>query len=253
MVYELQKAGFLKRTAAWLLDAILVSILAVGIAWILSAALGYDEYSDRVNDAYDRYEDQYGISFSSSQEEYLTWTEEERQNYDRAYEALISDEDAMYAYNMVVNLSMLIASLSILAAVMGLEFAVPVLFKEGRTVGKRVFGLSVVRSDCVRMSTVQLFVRTLLGKFAVETMIPIYLIMMIFWGMIGSGGTLILLVLLLAQIIALVATRRNAAIHDLLAGTAVVDYASQMVFDSPEALLAYQKKIHAELAARQDY
>ena len=119
--------------------------------------------------------------------------------------------------------------------------------------GKRIFGLCVIRTDCVKMSPVQLFVRTLLGKFAVETMIPIYLIMMIFWGIVGLGGTLVLVLLLLVEIILLIATRRNAAIHDLLAGTVVADYTSQMIFDSSEALLAYQKRIHAEQAARQDY
>ena len=253
MVYDLQKASFLKRAAAWLLDAILVVILAVGIASLLSAAVGYDRHSDTVSDAYARYEVEYGVEFDVSQEEYMSWPEEKQQAYDAAYEALINDEDAMYAYNLVVNLSLLIASLSILVAVMGLEFVVPVLFKEGRTVGKRVFGLCVVRSDCVRMTNVQLFVRTLLGKFAVETMIPIYIIMMVFWGIMGMGGTLILFALLLAQIIILIANHRNAAIHDLMAGTAVVDYSSQMIFDDREALLAYQKKIYAERAARQEY
>lgn len=253
MVYALQKASFLKRVAAWLLDAILVAILAVGIVWLLSAALGYDAYNQRVSDAYDRYEAQYGVTFEVSEEEYLSWSEEQQRSYDAAYEALCSDEDAMYAYNMVVNLSLLTTSLGLLLAVMGLEFVVPLLLGEGRTVGKRVFDLCVIRTDCVRMTTVQLFVRTLLGKFAVETMIPVYLILMIFWGIVGAGGTLVLLALPLAQIISLIASRRNAAIHDLLAGTVVADYSSQMIFDSAQACLDYQKKIHAERAAKQVY
>lgn len=253
MIYDLQKASFLKRAAAWLLDAILVTILAVGVAYLLSVAFGYDKYSDTVSDSYDRYEAEYGVSFEASQEEYLSWTPEQQKNYDEAYDALIADQDAMYAYSMVVNLSMVIASLSLLISSMGLDFVVPLLFKEGRTVGKRIFGLCVIRTDCVKMRPVQLFVRTLLGKFAVETMIPIYLIMMIFWGIVGLGGTLVLVLLLLVEIILLIATRRNAAIHDLLAGTVVADYTSQMIFDSSEALLAYQKRIHAEQAARQDY
>lgn len=253
MIYDLQKASFLKRAAAWLLDAILVVILAVGIAYLLSSVFGYDKYTDAMSNAYDHYETEYGISFNASQEEYLTWPEEKQEAYDRAYEALVADQDAMYAYNMVVNLSMLVASLSILLSVMGLEFVVPLLFKEGRTVGKRIFGLCVIRTDCVRMTGIQLFVRTLLGKFVVETMIPVYLVMMIFWGIVGLGGTLILLALLLAEIIILIATRKNAAIHDLMAGTVVADYTSQMIFDSSEALLEYQKKIHAEQAARQNY
>ena len=68
--------------------------------------------------------------------------------------------------------------------------------------------------------------------------------------LVASGREVLLL---LVEIILLIATRRNAAIHDLLAGTVVADYTSQMIFDSSEALLAYQKRIHAEQAARQDY
>ena len=40
----------------------------------------------------------------------------------------------------------------------------------------------------------------------------------------------------------------------LLAGTVTVDFASQMIFDSPEELLEYKKKLHAEAAAaKKDY
>ena len=59
--------------------------------------------------------------------------------------------------------------------------------------------------------------------------------------------------LALGQALCLLISTKNAAIHDLLAGTAVVDYGSQMIFDSAEALLEYKKKLHAEQAARQTY
>ena len=62
-----------------------------------------------------------------------------------------------------------------------------------------------------------------------------------------------LVILLAAQLICMCASRNNAAIHDLLAGTVVVDLSSQKVFDSKEALIEYTQKLHAERAARQDY
>ena len=99
----------------------------------------------------------------------------------------------------------------------------------------------------------QLFVRTVLGKFAVETMIPVYVGLMIFWGIIGFPGTILLGALALGQGLCLLLSRRNAAIHDLLAGTVVADFGSQMIFESAEALVEYQKKLHAERAARQEY
>lgn len=253
MVYDLQKANLWKRFAAWLFDSILVGILVVGIAFLLSLALNYNQYSDAVLDGYASYEAKYGISFDVTPEEYESWDEAQRKSYDSAYEELIKDEQITYAYNMVVNLTMMITSLSVLVAVLVLEFIVPLIFKNGQTLGKKIFGLCVVSSDCVKMSNVQLFVRTILGKFAVETMIPIYILLMLFWGITGLPGTIVLGALVLIEVIALNATQRKAAIHDLLASTAVADYNSQMIFNSREDLIEFQKKVHAERAARQEY
>ena len=103
------------------------------------------------------------------------------------------------------------------------------------------------------MNTMQLFTRTLLGKFTIETMIPVYILLMLFWGTMDLTGTLILGALLLGQIVCLSVSRSNGAIHDLLAGTAVVDMASQTIFRSTEDLIAFHKKVAAERAARQPY
>ena len=253
MVYDLQKASLWKRFAAWLFDSILVGILVVGIAFLLSAALHYDQYSDTVTDTYAKYEAEYGVTFNVSQQEYESWSTERRNTYDQAYEKLIGDKQAMYAYNMVVNLTMVISSLSILISVLALDFIVPLLFKNGQTFGKKIFGLCVVSNNCVKMKNIQLFARTLLGKFAVETMIPVYILLMLFWGITDLTGTFVLGTLLLIEIIVVSATRQNAAIHDLLASTAVADYNSQMIFNSREELIEFQKKVHAERAARQQY
>lgn len=226
MGYDFQKAGMGKRLCAWLLDGVFVIVLVAAIASLLASAMGFDEYSTQVNDAYGRYEAEYGVSFDASQEEYLTWTEEEQQAFDKAYQALIDDQEAMYAYNMMVSLSMAIAGISVFVAVMGVEFVVPVLFKEGRTLGKRLFGVCVIGAGGRKITTLQLLVRALLGKFAVGTMIPVFLVLMVFWGIMGLGGILIMLVLLLAQLVIPFASRRNAALHDLFAGTVVADHAS---------------------------
>lgn len=253
MAYDLQKASVWKRFAAWLLDIILVCILVVGIAFLLSGVLGYDQYSDRVSEIYAQYEAQYGVSFDVGPEEYQGWSEEERALFDQAYQELVSDEEAMHAYGMTVNLTMLIASLSILIAIVALEFVVPLLFKNGQTVGKKVFSLCVVRVDCVRMNHLQLFARTVLGKFAIETMLPAYILLSVFWNITNAAVLLILIVLVIVQWLALLITRKNQAIHDLLAGTAVADYSSQMIFDSEADLIELQKKLAAERAASQVY
>lgn len=253
MVYDLQKAGIWKRIAAWMFDGILMCVLAVGCGALLSFLLGYDGYSQTFDNAYAQYEAEYGVVFEISQETYQEMSEDERLNYDAAYQALVANEDAMYAYNMMLNLTMVITTVGILLAILVLEFIVPLLLGNGQTVGKKIFSLCLIRNDGVKVNNLQLFARTILGKFTIETMIPVYILLMLFWGTMGLAGTLILLALLIAQTVCIAVTRTNSAIHDLLAGTVVVDFSSQMIFRSTEDLISYQKKVAAERAARQTY
>ena len=250
---DLQKASILKRFAAWMIDAILIGVLSVGIGFLLSLALKYDDYNQAVTNGYAKYEAQYDVVFNITQEEYLSMDEQARQNYDAAYDALIADEEVLYSYNMVVSLIMLIISLSLLGAVILLEFVVPLCFKNGQTVGKKVFSLAVMRTDGVKLSTLQLFVRAVLGKFTVETMIPVYILLMIFWGTMGIVGLLVLIILFVVQAVLFVVTKTNAVLHDIIGCTVVVDYPSQRIFNSTNELIEYTKRIHAENAARQDY
>jgi hypothetical protein len=55
-----------------------------------------------------------------------------------------------------------------------------------------------------------------------------------------------LFVLVAAQAGLLLFRQARTPLHDMLAGTVTVDFASQMIFDSPEELLEYKKKLHAE-------
>ncbi len=253
MAHELQTAHIWKRIAAWLFDTILLGVLAVAFGMILSALLGYDAHSDTLDRAYETYETQFGVSFELTQTEYEAMSDQERENYNAAYEALIADEEAMYAYNMMISLSLVIISLGILLAVILWEFVVPLWLGHGRTLGKKIFGLCIVRSDGVKMNTMQLFTRSILGKYAIETMIPVLIVLMIFWGTMGVMGTVVLLTLSIGQVFSVLVTRSRSAIHDLLAGTVVVDYASQTIFRTTEDLIEYQKRIAADRAARATY
>lgn len=253
MYAEIQKASFWQRVAAWFLDLILLAVVTTGMMFLMSAIVDYDKHSTIVNDAYTYYEEQYGVDFEITQEAYDALSEAERAKLDEAYAALIADEEAQQAYNMTVNLILLMTTVSIFVSMLLLHLVVPLLLKNGRTLGKKVFALGVIRNDGVKMNNLQLFVRTLLGRFTIETMIPVYIILMILWGRIGISGPALLLALLLAQAICMFFNRNNAAIHDLMAGTVVVDLSMQKVFESSEELLEYTQNEHAERAARQDY
>ena len=250
---NLHKAGMWKRMAAMIFDLILLSVMVVGFGFLLSNALGYDRYGDAVNSAYAHYESEYGVTFDINQETYEAMTEAERANYEAAYNALVSDEDAMYAYNMMLQLTLLITTGGLLCGILLWEFLIPLWLGNGQTVGKKIFNICLVRNDGVKMNTMQLFVRTVLGKFTIETMIPVYILLMLFWGTIDFTGTAIILGLLIGQVMCVLLTYNNTAIHDMLAGTVVVDMTDQTIYLTTEDLIAQQKKVAAERAARQTY
>ena len=253
MEHDLQKASLWKRVSAGLFDGMLTAVLAVGIAFLLSLILDYDGQNAKLNQAYADYETQYGVTFDISGEAYQAMTEEERANYDAAYNALIQDEEAMYTYNLVVNLMLVITSISILVGIVVMEFVIPLFLKNGQTLGKKVFGICLMRNDSVAMNTMQLFTRTVLGKFAIETMVPVYVCLMLFMGAADLFSLLLLAAVIIAQLVIVAVTRNNSLIHDLLAGTVVVDYVSQQIFLTTEDLIEHKKRVAAERAAREKY
>lgn len=253
MIYDLQKASMWKRISAWLFDTILLGVVAVLFAWLLSIAVGFDAHNEALNERYAFYETQYGVDFQMSLSDYEAMTEEQAKAMEDAYAALSADEDAAYHYQMVVRLTLIITSIGILLAYLVMEDCVPLLLKNGQTLGKKIFGIAVMRTSGIRINGICLFIRTVLGKYTIETMIPVFILIMIYWGSMGLAGTLVLLALLIGQCVALIATRTNSPIHDLLAGTVVIDVASQMIFNTQEEMIAYKQKVHAEKVARQPY
>lgn len=253
MDISLQKASFGKRIIASIFDMITIVILAVGLAVSLSSALKYDSYMDTVDNAYTKYEKQYGVEFHITADQYNALSDEDKAKFDEASKALNKDESVVYAYNMLINLSLIIASLSVLFGVVLIEFVVPLILKNGQTLGKKIFGIAVMHVDTVKVNGVQLFARAVLGKFTFEIMIPLAIIMMIFFNLIGIMGSVILLAILVAEIICLVYNKKNMLLHDVIAATVCVDFISQRIFDSREEKEAFIKKRAAEQAEKAAY
>lgn len=250
MNIELQKANMWKRISAGLFDGILLAMLAVGLAFLLSVVLGYDGHTAQLEARYAEYEARYGITLDITSADYNAMTEEERAQYDAALAAFAEDREAGYLYSLLINLTLVIITFGILLSYLILELIVPLLFGNGQTVGKKVFGIGVMHVNALKITPQMLFIRTVLGKYTLETMIPVLLILMIFFGIIGIEGTAIILVLALVQVVLLAATRTRSAIHDLLAQSVTVDLASQMIFENAEARMNYIKNRAAEEAAR---
>ncbi len=250
MIYDIQKASLLKRASAFLLDIILLVVFACGFGVAVSQVTNFDSYFETLDDIRVRYETQYGVSFDDMSGE---MTEEEKAVYDAIDKALREDQEYIHCFNMILSLSMVIVSLGLLLSYLSLEFVVPLILKNGQTLGKKVFGIALMRCDGVKVSTFALFVRALLGKYTLETMIPVLILMMMFMGTIGIVGPLVLLGILVIEIVLMIRSHTNSTIHDYLAVTVAVDLSSQMIFNTPEEMLEYKKQVQAEMANKAPY
>lgn len=257
MNLSLQKASLGKRFIAGIFDGIFTVIIAVGVAVLLSWMLGYNGYFTVIEESHARYEAEFEIDLQLTQEEYNKFSEQEKKEYreklDALNKALAADDEVNNAYNMLINLSLIILTFSLLIGVFTVEFIVPLFFKNGQTLGKKIFGIALMHTDFIKVNNVQLFVRTVLGKFAIELMIPTYIILMVFAGLIGIIAPFMLIVIILAEIICFATSGTHALIHDSMAKTVAVDIASQRIFETEEAKTEYINAYQAELAARSDY
>ncbi len=246
MGLDVQKGNIWKRISALLLDIIVVSIAAVLFAVLFSLIFGYDGKLEAYEEIRTSIEEQYGISFPTTEQEYNAFDEEMKARYDAAS----GDEraaDAMRLSMLLINLEVLIVTFSLLLAILIFEFVLPLILKHGRTLGKRVFGLAVMRNNFVKASGPVMFIRAILGKYAIETMIPAFILINIFF--FGKVDILMLILLVLVPIVNLVliiATKNNCPIHDLIAMTVVVDFDSQKIFDTEAEMIAYKTAKHEE-------
>ncbi len=257
MGVDIQRADLWKRISALLFDIILIACIATGVAAGLSWALGYQKYADTVDTVMAEIEEKYKaidpeFDISLNAEEIENLPEDKKQLYADADAEYGANADVQYAYAMMLNLAMIVISFSLIISYAIWELAIPIWLKEGRTLGKKIFGLAVVRTNCVRMKGQAHFIRSMIGKCVLETMVPVYLILMILFGLLDIVGVIVLVLLAALQLFAVFSTRTRSTIHDLISDTVVVDMSSQMVFDTEEELLAYKTKLHAEKAERDD-
>lgn len=259
-MYDIQKATVSKRISAFLFDLIIFFVVVVGVGSVFSGIVGYDTESEKLNEItaeytqeyiYDAFNNHYGTTLKPEEidkklnDEYETYKEWYEPQVELANTALRADDEAMDIYYKVIMLSILNVTISILIAYILLELVVPLLFKNGQTIGKKTFGIALMRIDGVKVSPLQLTVRTILGKFTVETMIPLLLIMSVYFSLISSDLVLFALAVIAALVIAecVIFFKSGMAdfIHDKMALTLCVDAQSQLIFENEEDLIEYKR------------
>ena len=270
MIYDLQKASVLKRISAWLLDFILLAIVITGLTWGLAAAFGYYQNQSFIADVNNEYDEKYfseingegcrpenrKLTFDTNimtAEKYNALSEEDRAYFDSVYDIYKVDERVNFAFAKEITVLLSAASIAIILAYLGLEFFVPLKLGNGQTIGKKIFAIGVMQVNGVKITSISLFARSMLGKCTIETMVPALISIMILRGAINIVGLLVLALIAIFQLILLISTKTNSLIHDVFAFTVTVDMPSQMIFDTEEDLIAYKKRIHAEAVENAKY
>ena len=254
MIYDLQKPSLFKRLSAWLFDFIIVAILITGFATAVSGIIDFDKQLDTLESYYTEYAEKYNIDLEISSEDFDKLSKDEQQIYADANEIFQKDERVIKTRNLIFSLTVVIVAISILLAVLVWEFIVPLFIKNGQTVGKKIFGVAVMRTNGVKITPVQLFVRSILGKYTFEIMLPVFSVILVVFGGAGIFGIIMLAVIFIAQAISLIVTRRTrSALHDLLSDTVTVDLASQLIFNTEAELIKYKEEQHAKMVERSPY
>lgn len=245
MTISIQKANFWKRFSAWMLDSVLIIFLALGFIVALFPIVNIrslaDQYTAKTEPYRAQIEAEFNIDLDMSQEDYAAMTEEARAEYNEKLEKanaalsekLQADTEVMALQRTIMQLFISVCFVSLFLSHLILGFVLPLFLKNGQTVGKKMLGLGVMRTNAVRITPPVLFIRQLIGVFAMETAAVLYMCML------GSVGMIAALLVQLLQIGLLIKTPTSSSIHDLLSDTMVVDIASQRIFDSPEAREAY--------------
>ena len=168
MSISIQKANFWKRFSAWMVDVVLTIVLSMAFALGTSSILNYDKLYNEYITIVTEYEKDFGITLN--QEEYDKLSDTDKKAYDakklEMQTALSKDEKAMKLSASITSLIFTIIGISLFLSVTVAHFILPLLMKDGKTLGKKVFGLAVVRSNAVKLTAPILFTRSLIGLFS---------------------------------------------------------------------------------------
>ncbi len=272
MIYDIQKASVTKRFAAFLLDIILIACLAVGFMALVAVICKYDTHyktyttivTDTQKQVIEEYKTSHGVDLGISKEDYDKLTAQEQEKFNTvAKEAgeelnkrLMQNETYVKESMLVLSFTLMMTTIGIFLSVFVLEFVFPLIFKNGQTIGKKVFSIAVMHTNGVRVRPFSMFVRAILGMYVFEIMVPVLVGIMMFFNILNIIiGTCVLVAILILQIAVFISTRNTTKsfLHDLMARTVVVDLSSQMIFDSEEERLEFVKAEQRELEERNAY
>ena len=216
-----------RRFGAFIVDLCLVVVLTVIIALPLRSISGYAATSDKMNAIFDRIAAEHGVDINITNQQYNALPDEEKLAIDAALEDISEDTEAAELYAKTVRLLFIVIFSSLLVSVVLLELVLPLIFKNGQTIGKKLMRLQVERRDGEPLNLVTMLLRSITGKFFIDYGLPVFFFLSFIYANAGRTPLIGLLMLTLGQIVSIAVTSDRRALHDIIAGTVVVPVALQ--------------------------
>lgn len=252
-MFSIHIAPVSRRFGAGMFDLIILIIIATGLVLLCNCVFGYDSLFTQYEKDIERIEREYGISLDITGNEYAGLSEQQMRRYDEAYDALISETSITENYQKLIKTIVLSITIALFLAYTITDIVLPIVFREGRTLGKKLFGLCLISYNQVRVSNYQIVSRALLGKFAVETMVLAYSAVLLLFNKIGIAQLVLVTALFMAQVGFFLFGGNRRLLHDVLAQTVVADYATQKIYESYDSLLDAKKEQAALEAEHAEY
>ncbi len=248
-IYVPKRPPMVKRFAAMVIDAILVIVLATGIAFLVSKIYNYDKYYNAVYQA----QIDYGVYIPSDDgnityngKTYIICTEDKSLTQDEAnarIKALTSDQTFKDNYYKMNLGPIIITSSALLVSLLIYEYIMPIFFKHGRSLGKYLFGIGYVNEDDLDISMKNLTVKFLFGKIIVNTVIPYTGVLLIIYqtGLVVIGCVFVLGVPII-NILMLFLSKDQRLLSDYIGKMKPVDNNCQVYYKNIEDLNAAKCK-----------
>lgn len=193
---------FFKRLGAYFIDILIVTIISVSISSIKSINYQYESYNDLYNEMVDVTE-----KFQNK--------EIEEEEYNKKLTNL----------NYKIDKNSTLTTFISIACIIG-YFVIFAYSQNGRTIGKRVFKLQVVKNNEGNLNLVNYFLRSLVLNNLFFTIVRLISIMSMNKGTYITSMNILNSVQLIVQIlivVSLLMSKEGRGIHDYIAGTKVID------------------------------
>lgn len=185
--YGINPASVLNRIMSGLLDFILTVVLATGFFSLISRVLNYDDISNQLMGKYVEYgvyieDDNGGYQYNGHTYSIVVDTT----TYNEVKERFNNDAVAVNLEYKSETCAFASISTGCLLSLIVIDFVLPLLFKNGRTIGGIMMKVGLISKKGIKISNVQLFARCIIGRYIIETIIPIIL-----WALYGVVGVFV--------------------------------------------------------------